>query len=135
MTWPYGHTIWWIADLTYVRTWSRFVRIDEFHRVHHRCLLARDRRLASRPIIEIRSRLRCVRAGDLDTQRLCETGAVNSVGSRGDSYDNALAESIDGLYKTALVRNKGPWRGLDDLELPTLEWVDWFNFRRLFEAH
>jgi len=60
---------------------------------------------------------------------------VNSVGSRGDSYDNALAESINGLYKTELVRNEGSWRGLDDLELATLEWVDWFNHRRLFEAH
>jgi putative transposase len=69
------------------------------------------------------------------TERLAETGAVNSVGSRGDSYDNALAESINGLYKTELVRNKGPWRGLDDLELATLEWVDWFNHRRLFEDH
>lgn len=57
---------------------------------------------------------------------------VSSVGSRGDSYDNAMAESIFGLYKTELVRNKGPWRGLDDLELATLEWVDWFNHRRLF---
>ena len=69
------------------------------------------------------------------TDRLSETGAVNSVGSRGDSYDNALAQSINGLYKTELIRNKGPWRGLDDLELATLEWVDWFNHRRLFEAH
>jgi putative transposase len=57
---------------------------------------------------------------------------VSSVGSRGDSYDNARAESIIGLYKTELVRNRGPWRGLDDLELATLEWVDWFNHRRLF---
>ncbi len=47
-------------------------------------------------------------------------------------FDNALAESINGLYKTELVRNKGPWRGLDDLELATLEWIDWFNHRRLF---
>jgi len=57
---------------------------------------------------------------------------VNSVGSRGDSYGNAMAETINGLYKTELVRNKGPWRGLEDLELATLEWVDWFNHRRLF---
>ena len=69
------------------------------------------------------------------TERLAETGAVNSVGSTGDSYDNALAETIIGLYKAELVRNRGPWRGLDDLELATLEWVDWFNHRRLFEAH
>jgi putative transposase len=66
------------------------------------------------------------------TERLAEVGLVSSVGSRGDSYDNALAESIIGLYKTELVRNRGPWRGLDDLELATLEWVDWFNHRRLF---
>jgi transposase InsO family protein len=50
----------------------------------------------------------------------------------GDGYDNALAEWIIGLYKTELVRNRGPWRGLDDLELATLEWVAWFNHRRIF---
>ena len=65
-------------------------------------------------------------------ERLAENGVVASVGSRGDSYDNALAETIIGLYKTQLIRNRGPWRGLDDLELATLEWVDWFNHRRLF---
>ena len=66
------------------------------------------------------------------TERLAANDIVASVGSRGDSYDNALAESIIGLYKTELVRNKGPWKGLEDLELATLEWVDWFNHRRLF---
>ncbi len=66
------------------------------------------------------------------TERLAENDIASSVGSRGDSFDNALAESIIGLYKTELVRNRGPWRGLDDLELATLEWVDWFNHRRLF---
>lgn len=64
-------------------------------------------------------------------ERLAEPGVVTSVGSRGDSYDNALAESVIGLYKTELVRARGPWRGLGDLELATLEWVDWFNNRRL----
>ena len=68
------------------------------------------------------------------TERLAEAGAVTSVGSRGDSYDNALAESVIGLYKTELVRRKGPWRGVDDLEFATLEWVDWFNNRRLHGA-
>ena len=53
------------------------------------------------------------------------------MGSRGDSYDNALAESVNGLYKAELVHRRGPWRGLADLELATLEWVDWFNHRRL----
>ena len=60
--------------------------------------------------------------------------AVTSVGSRGDSFDNALAESTIGLYKTELIRRRGPWRGLDDLELATLEWVDWYNHRRLHGA-
>ena len=55
------------------------------------------------------------------------------MGSRGESYDNALVESVIGLYKTELVRNKGPWRGLDDVEIATLEWVDWWNHRRLLE--
>ena len=56
------------------------------------------------------------------------------MGSRGDSYDNALAESVNGLYKAELVHCRGPWRGLEDLELATLEWVDWFNHRRLSSA-
>ena len=130
-------------------------------RVHHRRLLADDRRLAASR--SLRSDLaldaleqaiwaRSGRGRRLDelvhhsdrgvqylairyTERLAETGAVNSVGSKGDSYDNALAETMIGLYKAELVRNRGPWRGLDDLEYATLEWVDWFNHRRLFEAH
>ena len=67
------------------------------------------------------------------TERLAEAGAVTSVGSRGDSYDNALAESVIGLYKTELIRKQGPWKNLDDVEYATLEWVDWFNHRRLLE--
>jgi len=67
------------------------------------------------------------------TERLAEAGVVTSVGSRGDSYDNALAESVIGLYKTELIRKRGPWRDLDDVEFGTLEWVDWFNNRRLLE--
>jgi putative transposase len=65
------------------------------------------------------------------TDRLADAGAVTSVGSRGDSYDNALAESTIGLYKTELIRRRGPWRSLDDVELATLEWVDWYNQQRL----
>ena len=68
------------------------------------------------------------------TERLADVRAVSSVGSRGDSYDNALAESVNGLYKAELVHRRGPWRGLEDLELATLEWVDWFNHRRLSSA-
>jgi putative transposase len=65
------------------------------------------------------------------TERLAEAGVVPSVGSRGDSYDNALAESFNGLYKAELIRHRGPWSGLDDVEYATLEYVDWFNRRRL----
>ena len=61
-------------------------------------------------------------------------GIEQSVGSVGDSYDNALAESIIGLYKTEVIRPRGPWRGLEAVEFATLEWVDWFNHRRLFEG-
>ena len=60
-------------------------------------------------------------------------GSGHSVGSRGDSFDNALAETIIGLYKTELIRRRGPWKGLDEVEYATLEWVDWFNHRRLLE--
>ena len=65
------------------------------------------------------------------TERLAECGVVASVGSRGDSYDNALTESFHGLYKTELIRHEGPWRGLDDVEYATLDYVDWFNHKRL----
>jgi putative transposase len=65
------------------------------------------------------------------TERLAEAGVAASVGSRGDSYDNALAESFNGLYKTELIRKDGPWRGLEDVEFATLEYLDWFNQRRL----
>jgi putative transposase len=65
------------------------------------------------------------------TQRLAEAGAVASVGSKGDSFDNAMAEAFNSLYKAELVRNKGPWRGLNDLEMATVEYIDWYNNRRL----
>ena len=65
------------------------------------------------------------------TTRLAEIGAAPSIGSIGDSYDNSLAETTIGLFKTELIRRRGPWRGLDDVELATLEWVDWYNTRRL----
>jgi len=63
------------------------------------------------------------------TQRLAEAGAVASVGSTGDSYDNALAEAFNSLFKAELVRNKGPWRSIDDLEITVAEYIDWFNRR------
>ena len=68
------------------------------------------------------------------TERLIDAGAECSVGTTGDSYDNALAESVNGLYKTELYRKKGPWKTINDLEIATLEWVDWYNQRRLHSA-
>lgn len=65
------------------------------------------------------------------TQRLAEAGAVASVGSTGDSYDNALAEAFNSLFKAELVRNRGPWKNIDELEIATAEYIDWFNHRRL----
>jgi putative transposase len=68
------------------------------------------------------------------TERLLDAGAVASVGSRGDSYDNALAEAVNGLYKAEVIRKAGPWHSLEQLELATAAWVDWWNHRRLHGA-
>ena len=65
------------------------------------------------------------------TNRLAELGITSSVGSRGDSYDNALAETVIGIYKTELIRSRGPWRTVEEVELATLEWVWWYNHQRL----
>ncbi len=142
----------WVADLTYVRTWSGFAYvafvIDVFSRhivgwhasrsLHSDLALAAlEQALWARDPVNglIHHSDRGVQYLSIRyTERLAEAGAVTSVGSKGDSYDNAMAESVIGLYKTELVRRKGPWQGLDDLEFATLEWVDWFNNRRLFGA-
>jgi transposase InsO family protein len=67
------------------------------------------------------------------TERLAEAGIERSVGSVGDSYDNALAESVIGLFKTEVINRRGPWRNIDAVEFAVLAWVDWFNNRRLLE--
>jgi putative transposase len=67
------------------------------------------------------------------TERLADAGIELSVGSRGDAYDNALAETVIGLFKTEVIRRRGPWRSLEAVEFATLEWVEWFNMRRLLE--
>lgn len=67
------------------------------------------------------------------TERLFDAGIDASIGATGNSYENALAESINGLYKTELIKAQGPWRTVDQVEIATLEWVDWFNHRRLYE--
>ena len=143
----------WLADITYVRTWqglcyAAFV-IDVYSRMivgwalttHLRAELAlealemaiwyRDERLEGLVHHSDRgSQYLAIRY----TERLGDVGAVNSVGSRGDSYDNALAESEIGLYKTELINRRGPWRTMEEVELATLEWVQWFNHRRLHSA-
>jgi putative transposase len=142
----------WVADLTYVATWSGFVYvalvIDAFSRYLVGWQAARS--LRTELVLDALEMAIWRRQAQLEglvhhsdrgsqylsiryTERLAEAGAVTSVGSRGDSYDNALAETIIGLYKTELVRRRGPWRGLDEVEYATLEWVDWFNHRRLLE--
>ena len=68
------------------------------------------------------------------TERLADAGLVPSVGSVGDSYDNALAETINGLYKTEVINRRGPWRSFEAVEFATLEWVNWFNNRRLLSS-
>ena len=67
------------------------------------------------------------------TERLLEAGIEPSIGSVGDSYDNALAETVIGLFKTEVIRRRGPWRNLETVEFATLDWVDWYNNRRLLE--
>ena len=67
------------------------------------------------------------------SERLDEAGIAASVGSVGSSYDNALAETINGLFKTELIKPRAPWKGMDGVEFATAEWVDWFNQRRIYE--
>jgi putative transposase len=89
-----------------------------------RCVLAHGRGLASLTVAT-------VGPGDAYSERLATNDIVASVGSKGDSYDNALVESFNGLYKWELIYPQGPWRGLDDVEFATMTYVDWFNHRRL----
>ena len=143
----------WVADLTYVATWRGFVYvafvIDAFARriVGWRvssslrtdiALDALEQALYDRRIAEesdlVHHSDRGVQYVSIRyTKRLAEAGIEPSVGSVGASYDNALAETIIGLYKTELIRQRGPWRTIDDVEYATLKWVDWFNHRRLFQ--
>ena len=143
----------WVADLTYVATWSGFVYVAFVIDAYSRFIVGwrASRSLRSDLALDALEMAIWARSDkDLGglvhhndrgvqymsiryTERLAEAGAVCSAGSRGDSYDNALAETIIGLYKTELIRNRGPWKNLDDVEFATLEWVDWFNHHRLLE--
>ena len=143
----------WVADLTYVATWRGFVYvafvIDAFARriVGWRvsnslrsdlALDALEQALYER---SVSGKSGLIHHSDRGVQylsiryaeRLTEVGIESSVGSVGDSYDNALAETINGLYKAEVIRQQGPWRNIEDVEFATLTWVDWFNHRRLLE--
>jgi transposase InsO family protein len=141
----------WVADLTYVATWAGFVYVafitDVFSRKIVGCRVSNSLRSdlaldALEQALHAREDLdRLVHHSDRGVQyvsirytdRLADAGIEPSVGSVGDSYDNALAETIFGLYKTEVIRRRGPWRNLEEVEYATREWVDWFNHRRLFE--
>jgi transposase InsO family protein len=141
----------WVADLTYVATWAGFVYVAFVFDVFSRMIVgwrvsrslrsdlaldALEQALYARPNND-----RLVHHSDRGvqylsiryTERLAEAGIESSVGSVGDSYDNAMAETIIGLFKTEVIHRLGPWRGLDQVEMETLVWVDWFNNRRLLE--
>jgi len=143
----------WVSDFTYVATWQGFVYvafvIDTFARrivgwrvsrtAHAGFVLdaleqaLHDRRPVHRGGLVHHSDRGSQYVSIRYTERLVEAGIEPSVGSVGDSYDNALAESINGLYKTEVIRRRGPWKSLEAVEFATLEWVDWFNHRRLLQ--
>jgi len=139
----------WVADITHVATWRGFVFvafvIDVFARrivgwrvstsiktdlVLDALEQAIHARGKSDDLIHHSDR-GCQYVSIRYSDRLAEAGITASVGSVGDSYDNALAETINGLYKTEVIRRRGPWRNVEEVEYATLEWVDWFNNRRL----
>lgn len=144
----------WVADLTYVATSQGFVyvafvidayarRIVGWHVARHLdtelALQALEQALAAREVGSgslVHHSDRGVQYVSLGySERLAQAGITPSVGRVGDSYDNALAETVIGLYKTELIRRQGPWRDLEAVEYATLAWVDWFNHRRLLQVN
>ena len=143
----------WVSDFTYVATWAGFVYvafvIDAYARriVGWRVSRAAHAGFVLDALEQALHARRPVHRGGLIhhsdrgsqyvsikyTERLAEAGIEPSVGSVGDSYDNALAETVNGLYKAEVIHRRGPWRSFEAVELVTLEWVDWFNNRRLLE--
>ena len=141
----------WVADFTYVATWAGFVYVAFVVDVFSRRIIGwrAARSMSAELVLDALEQAIWSRSGiegvvhhsDRGSQylsiryseRLAEAGAQPSVGSVGDSYDNALAETIIGLFKAEVIHHRGPWRHLDAVEYATLEWVDWFNNRRLLE--
>ena len=143
----------WVSDSTYVATWQGFVYVAFVIDVFARRIVGWRVASSLRTDFVLDALDQAIYArcddtvGDLVhhsdrgsqylsmryTERLADAGIEPSVGSRGDAYDNALAESVIGLFKTEVIRRKGPWRALEAVEFATLTWVDWFNHRRLLE--
>ena len=143
----------WVSDFTYVATWQGFVYVAFVIDVFARRIVGwRASRTAHAGFVldaleqALHDRRPTLRGGLVHhsdrgsqyvsikyTERLADAGIEPSVGSVGDSYDNALAESINGLYKAELIHRRGPWRNFEAVEFATLEWLDWFNHRRLLE--
>jgi putative transposase len=143
----------WLSDFTYVSTWSGFVYVAFVIDAYARRIVGwRVSRTAHAGFVldaleQALHERRPIHRGGLVhhsdrgsqyvsiryTERLAEAGIEPSVGSVGDSYDNALAETINGLYKAELIHRRGPWRSFEAVEFATLTWVDWFNNRRLLE--
>jgi transposase InsO family protein len=143
----------WVSDFTYVATWQGFVYVAFVIDADARRIVGwRVSRTAHAGFVldaleqAIHQRRPAHRGGLVHhsdrgsqyisikyTERLAEAGIEPSVGSVGDSYDNALAETINGLYKAEVIHRRGPWRNFEAVEFATLEWVDWFNRRRLLE--
>jgi putative transposase len=142
----------WVSDFTYVATWQGFVYVAFVIDVFARRIVGwRVSRTAHADFVldaleQALHDRRPMRGGLIHhsdrggqylairyTERLLEAGIEPSVGSVGDSYDNALAETVIGLFKTEVIRRRGPWRTMEAVELATLEWVDWYNNRRLLE--
>jgi transposase InsO family protein len=142
----------WVGDFTYVATWSGFVYVAFVIDVYARRIVGwRASRTATAGFVldaleQALHARRPVEGGLIHhsdrgaqyvsikyTERLAQAKIEPSVGSVGDSYDNALAETVIGLFKTEVIHRRGPWRSLDAVEYATLEWVDWFNHRRLLE--
>jgi putative transposase len=143
----------WVSDFTYVSTWAGMVYVAFVIDVYARFIVGwrvsrtahadfvldaleqalHDRKPVGKDGLVHHSDRGSQYLSIKYTERLAETGIKPSVGSVGDSYDNALAETINGLYKAEVIHRRGPWRSFEAVEFATLEWVDWFNHRRLLE--
>ena len=153
---PLAPNVLWVADITYVSTWSGWVYVAFVVDAYARMILgwrtstsmttqlvldAVEHAIWTRGrhgVADLGGVIHHTDAGSQYTsvrfsEHLAEAGISASVGSVGDSFDNALAETINGLYKTELIKHRGPWRTVEQVEYATAEWVDWFNHRRLYE--